>query len=591
MVEQSLRARLDALLQEVGATPGTGPLLEEAHGLAELVGIPFTSVLEVVNHAEEALLGARKRPLEAAAVANAPPEKVRRVEAEEEAGGFKPARSAFELFCEEKRAEVQKGLGRTGAAAQSALEDLFRILDPSEREGYNACAAVDKQRAALESLRKGVRSEAMAPRIARRIREAISIMANAPKTARASGLFEGVVTALEELDKRLGPRVRARLGEHLGANIVSREAQAVARRVFGQLNGTRLVMLLLRWRDPQLQSGLPPETEKRRGGGKAGTEIEVAKEPAMNMEEIRRKVSEFLTRVFSKCAANSAADLAKEVEEELFALVGSYPKEYRNRARALTFNLSAADGVLRGRVAAGQLLPRDLVRMDGEELAPDALKAAREEDRRKVLSDIVITEKLPKTKRELAAMAPSHGRRAERMRDGDDAEEDEIPMASQAQGDAAEEAAAEAPVAALEDALAAEAIAEAPANEEDEGRLQEDEENRFLEEAALRLLEETRDDGAIARLLQVLPPTPSSSSSDSSSHEDSEEEWGCLPFKDEPQASAAASSSSSSGAPDPKLQGLLAMGFSLRDAEAALRDAGGNVEEAVASLCSAANAS
>jgi len=545
------------------------------------------------------------------------------------------------------------------AEVEEALAEAWRGMEPAAKEAYDACAAVEKQRFALEQLRKGVRSESHAPRIARRVREAIAIMANAPKTARASGLFEGIVGALEDLDRRLGPRVRAKLGEHLGKSIVSKEAQAIAKRVFGQLNGTRLVMLLRRWNDPLLQTGIladPPARPARLNKPGAPGAIVATRSSGPASDETRGKVTEFLARIFSKSSPESAASLGLEIERELFALAGNDPKDYRGRARALTFNLGAADGVLRRRVIGGELGPAELVRLEAEELASDALKAERDEERRKYFqTQVVLTERMQKRRRELLS-GPTRGRAAERMADGGEPEEglaesqDALPAAG-AEGDAAEETAA--PAMLLDAANPATPLApgtprelndgnpatpqaaatpqelndnnpatpQAPGTPLAEAEMEglEDFAPEFradfdfdAEDAALLLLEDTSNDDAIARLLHMMPPSPSSSSSGSDSDSDSDasadiamavraskaqsssQVEAASPPASSPQVAsqtAASSSSSSSASPAPGasagLAHVLAMGFDRGAAEAALTEARGNVEAAVALLCGA----
>uniref|UniRef100_A0A7S1WUU5 UBA domain-containing protein n=1 Tax=Alexandrium catenella TaxID=2925 RepID=A0A7S1WUU5_ALECA len=132
------------------------------------------------------------------------------------------------------------------------------------------------------------------------------------------------------------------------------------------------------------------------------------------------------------------------------------------------------------------------------------------------------------------------------------------------------------------------------------------------EDAALLLLEDTSNDDAIARLLHMMPPSPSSSSSGSDSDSDSDasadiamavraskaqsssQVEAASPPASSPQVAsqtAASSSSSSSASPAPGasagLAHVLAMGFDRGAAEAALTEARGNVEAAVALLCGA----
>uniref|UniRef100_A0A061RWJ1 Phd finger n=1 Tax=Tetraselmis sp. GSL018 TaxID=582737 RepID=A0A061RWJ1_9CHLO len=77
-------------------------------------------------------------------------------------------------------------------------------------------------------------------------------------------------------------------------------------------------------------------------------------------------------------ADSHADELAVAVEKELFELYGSVGKEYRSKYRSLHFNLKDPHNPqLRGKVFAGDIPPRELVRMSALELASKELSEWR----------------------------------------------------------------------------------------------------------------------------------------------------------------------------------------------------------------------
>merc|ERR1712048_744596 len=112
------------------------------------------------------------------------------------------------------------------------------------------------------------------------------------------------------------------------------------------------------------------------------------------------------------------------------------------------------------------------------------------------------------------------------------------------------------------------------------------------------IFEDTSNDGAIARLLEMLPPSPSADSSSSSNSTSSSSSEHPVAEVAEPAAVVSMTSSSTSSsatssalvADEPqgaqaKLDQVTSMGFSVEDAVAALQCAHGSVEDAVRLLC------
>jgi len=688
MPDASLRERVDALLRDVGVDRAPGTLLEDARFLASAIGITFTSVKAVINQAEVALQGETScatsdddgpqpnsqeatidetvqyleelqrqdlekeeatvmaEPVGDVESAPLPPRKKRRTRLDESQAlvqdehsnrgtpSFAP-RSAFAIYSAGHRAEMVRqcqsdSVDDLEAAVSEGLMQAWNNLNPCEKEEYNACASVEKHMYALEKLRRGVRSPSHAPKIARIVKESIAIMGHAPKTARASGLFEGIISALEDLDRRLGPGVREKLGEHLGPGILSKDAQSLAKRVFGQLNGTRLLILLRRWCAPDMRKSTSAQPSP--SPNKATTTLVSQSTGGPPDEETRHKVTRILGRAFQRSMSPRAAtSLGNNIENELHELASGDAREYRSRARTLQFNLSATDGTLLERVVEGNVTPHELVRLPAEELASEQLKADREEERARYLSaEVVVTEAVPK-RRDKFLLGPIRGRAAEREAAGPEEPDESQDLANAIETSAASlqtdaemqmltDAQADQPDA-LQDrgmemghvqvALQATAQPEPSKSSEINGQLTSDDwRKEEEEEEALFLLDEedTSNDAAIAQLLELMPATPSSSSSSSDESDGMKRSASAAAASSSAAAasssaaavSRAASSSSSSLVPpasdssaavnaqellSANVEKAVTMGFSRTDAERALGKTRGNLEEAISMLC------
>jgi len=406
--------------------------------------------------------------------------------------------------------------------------------------------------------------------------------------------------------------------------ILSKEAQSVAKRVFGQLNGTRLLILLRRWCAPDMQnhtSCQPPPVPH-----KATTMLVSQSSSGPPDEETRRKVMRLLGRAFQRCTSPEAAtSLGNNIEQELHELASGDAREYRSRARTLHFNLGATDGTLLGRVVEGAVTPHELVRLPAEDLASEQLKADRQEERARYLStEVVVTEPVPK-RRDKFLLGPIRGRAAEREAAGpEELDESQDPSseiqtgaatrqsdvelqmltdAQRAQQDAIRDGGVETGNAQVAVHLDAQPKPK-ESNETSQQLTSEDwPDQAQLEEEALFLLDEdTSNDSAIAQLLELMPPTPSSSSSPSSDESDGMKHSASVAAASSSVAavSRAASSSSSSlvmPASDSSVavnvkellpasvEKAVMMGFSRSDAEIALGKTHGNLEEAVSMLC------
>eukprot|EP00928_Gymnodinium_smaydae_P028792 TRINITY_DN21864_c0_g2_i1.p1 TRINITY_DN21864_c0_g2~~TRINITY_DN21864_c0_g2_i1.p1 ORF type:complete len:510 (-),score=111.26 TRINITY_DN21864_c0_g2_i1:155-1621(-) len=85
---------------------------------------------------------------------------------------------------------------------------------------------------------------------------------------------------------------------------------------------------------------------------------------------------------------------ASELEAALFGLHNSVTAEYRQHSRMLRSNL-AANAPLRERVLSGEMTPEELVRLDSQALASDALQEQRRVSAEKALRESVIQELVP----------------------------------------------------------------------------------------------------------------------------------------------------------------------------------------------------
>lgn len=115
-------------------------------------------------------------------------------------------------------------------------------------------------------------------------------------------------------------------------------------------------------------------------------------EASVEQKAVRMKVVEMISQGLNGIAGHSPASpagltspgmlpptlTANEVEAALFGRFGGATPEYRQHARMLRSNLAAhGNAHLRERVLSGELPAEQLVAMDSDSLAPDALQAER----------------------------------------------------------------------------------------------------------------------------------------------------------------------------------------------------------------------
>lgn len=507
-----------------------------------------------------------------------------------------------------------------------ALRQAWRELDKTAKGSYEAFATIEKHQCILSQWRKGVRSAAKAPKLAKAIKEAIAALSRAPSLTRANSTLDGCVAAMEELDRRLGPQARRALGESLGGVASSPKVRGVMRQALGGRLGDRLASVLQRWNDARTQVPAADSSQKSKGP----VRLAPVKEKKASIEDAARaRVAEALARTLAKETSGSklpkaaALALSRAIEQELFALMGSEdPRDYKCRARSLVFNLGAADGALRSRVLEGEVAPAELVRLDSDDLAPNAVREERRRQREAYFRNQVhVTERVPKRKRDLHSRGTTQ--RPDTAKSAPAAEKAEtdamVPLQPPTAAPVAEPQVEPGP----EAAGAASVDVDEPGQDEivelffSSGEEESDEDNPggcALSGAvgeAIDLADETTNDAAIARMLQDAPTTPSSSSSSSSSASDEESVEqlppalrdgvsACnaerLPVETPASFSSGPSSSSSSAAvpaaaasadsvSSDQKQMLHAMGFDTLAVEAALLTVGGDVQRAVTALC------
>ena len=94
-------------------------------------------------------------------------------------------------------------------------------------------------------------------------------------------------------------------------------------------------------------------------------------------EKIASQLGNSLVGCAQELAGQTALDpveLGRSIEGELYWLLGSAGKEYREKFRSLHFNLNDPKNPdLRTQVLTGKIPPRDLVRMSAHELASSEL--------------------------------------------------------------------------------------------------------------------------------------------------------------------------------------------------------------------------
>ncbi|CAE8591742.1 unnamed protein product [Polarella glacialis] len=479
------------------------------------------------------------------------------------------ARSAYIYFSTSQRKAVlqKRGIDDKPANfvdAARALAAAWKDMDEVDRAPFEDCAAIDRSRRDVDCLRGAALTGSN--EVGTAVKGAVDGLARAPPASSfscATTAAEGLIEALERLDARLGPGGRAAAAEGIrrigsSSTVVSSAAAVLGARLTG-----RLSELLKRW------ATAPPARPSAARPARAAPATATTGAPPRSShaatgdldDETRSRVVGMLMRTSARGAGKASFQKCREVEQALFRKFGSDSKEYRRRARSLNYNLGATDGALLQRVLEGTLDAAQLVVLQAEELAPEALKAQRQEERERYFKSEVQLTAGPQKRRRGA----NGGRAAERaVGDVEATQESSQPTAASQEPIEHDDAARDVVVGETESAAASAADRSSSSDEDsdDDDSSQSDSDAKrparvgqvplAAQEAAAG--EDTSSDAALARLLEMASPSSSSSSSSSS------------PSNSPSRTSVATpASSSSSSAPSVQigsLQRILDMGFS-----------------------------
>lgn len=319
------------------------------------------------------------------------------------------ARSAFEFYCADSRADaVKRHDSKSFGDMSKAMSKAWRQIGAAERTRFEACAVIDRLRRELEKLRSQARKQPQ------KAADTVHLMANAlgraPLVARRNGVIAEALTALENIDKRMNDDGRALVAERIEPALRSPTTAATLQRVLGDAFGQRIMALFRKWWNAAANgllratiSALPRDAVAASTPPIQQSAARPATRSSGVEEATRQKVRLMFKGTFVRCVASAglAAGRSRDIEQELFEVAGARPKEYKQRARSLNFNLNAADGALLKRVVEGALGTKELIRLGTEELASESLKDQRREERERFFREELLTEAPPKRRRDL----------------------------------------------------------------------------------------------------------------------------------------------------------------------------------------------
>eukprot|EP00929_Paragymnodinium_shiwhaense_P036094 TRINITY_DN19393_c0_g1_i1.p1 TRINITY_DN19393_c0_g1~~TRINITY_DN19393_c0_g1_i1.p1 ORF type:complete len:799 (-),score=172.36 TRINITY_DN19393_c0_g1_i1:53-2449(-) len=298
---------------------------------------------------------------------------------------------AFDYFVK-KRSAAACAADHPGYS-QLGLLDLhmqrWRRLESCEQALYKALANLRGKRltfvalSARKSQRRGAPVAAAVTLLSSLLRALTSAAAASRKLAKRRGdkaafqLLRGEATLLGQALEECPPPLCAEVRCHAAVSGVDDEENQSRLQEMQKALGATLVQRLLEgWRrfrgedlDDEDQAVPPPIVD-------AGFSGDLG-------DDTRLKVVSMLMAVVSRHPSRCASAICDSVETALFEAFGKDPQEYRLRARALLFNLRAADGALLQQVLHADIEPSRLVQLPSEELATTALKAERRAQREK----------------------------------------------------------------------------------------------------------------------------------------------------------------------------------------------------------------
>eukprot|EP00435_Cladocopium_sp_Y103_P018144 s80_g4.t1 len=295
------------------------------------------------------------------------------------------AKHAFMCFSKEKRKDVLAEVGLKDApenfgAASKALSSAWAKLSEAQRKPFEASALIDRCRKEISELRGAKLKDAKGlDQLASTVKKGVQTLAHLSDTSLAAVLLE----ALESLDGRLGNAGRARLSETFRGGARAPEVLAACAQLRSAQLGGRLVALLRKWSSVPASQARPTPGHARRTqkeGPKEAPSVVMPRGDTALDDSMRSKFVGILMRTVSQ-TDKACFDACSKIERALFERCGKDPKEYRRRARSLSHNLGSSDGQLLRQVLSGELTAERLVALEGEDLAPEAVKEARKEER------------------------------------------------------------------------------------------------------------------------------------------------------------------------------------------------------------------
>eukprot|EP00931_Biecheleriopsis_adriatica_P089687 TRINITY_DN63777_c0_g1_i1.p1 TRINITY_DN63777_c0_g1~~TRINITY_DN63777_c0_g1_i1.p1 ORF type:complete len:577 (+),score=139.60 TRINITY_DN63777_c0_g1_i1:36-1733(+) len=331
------------------------------------------------------------------------------------------SKNAYLYFSTSQRAQILRrecleDVPANFVAAAKALSTAWKELDDAARAPFEACAVLDRCRRDIESMRGASLREAGIKDLAPAVKAAVEALGNTPSMTGFSCASEaagGLIEAMENLDSRLSVSGRAAAVSGIravGASALGAPAVTAAAAALGSSLGGRLAALIRKWSAVPASratvAGTPRPAKPTRStvpaAAIAGGQPTVPSDAGALNDETRSRVVGMLMRTAAQGAGKASFPRCCEVERALFARFGSDTKEYRRRARMLTHNLGASDGALLHRVLNGTLTAKELVRLEAEDLASDALKAERQAERERYFQgEVKLTAGPPKRRRDL----------------------------------------------------------------------------------------------------------------------------------------------------------------------------------------------
>ncbi|CAE7028327.1 pst-2 [Symbiodinium natans] len=290
-----------------------------------------------------------------------------------------------------------------------ALAAAWQDLSKEHRQPFEACAALDRSRRDLDQM-KGAKLKNSPDELSTLVKAAVDALMHTPSNVDCSVAEKAatdVVKSMEALDARLSNSGRAVAAAGL-RNGASNADVILAAGAVGSALGGRLTALIRKWSSvPASKRKVPKEAAKPKEAPKSPTPQAFGSgegEGEGDVDMLRNKVVGMLMRATSKKHGQAHFETCKNIEISLYRQFGQNLKEYRQRARSLSVNLSRPENRLLAKVLDGSLSTSQLASLTGEELAPEGVRIEREMERQKYFREEVhLTAAPPKTKRDLYA--------------------------------------------------------------------------------------------------------------------------------------------------------------------------------------------